>query len=101
MKIGGIRIAGFFKIEIIICRRVLMIFKNVKEFSLCTAIKKVRTKPNNTIFSILVAPSIHADTRYMVAFSKHQYNVDILTLTISEFIDQINVNKHIVEMLSA
>ena len=35
----------------------------------------------------------------MAAFSKHQYNVDILTLTILEFIDQINVNKHIIEML--
>lgn len=58
-------------------------------------------KPNNTIFSMLVAPSIHADTKYMAAFSKHQYNVDILTLTISEFIEQINVKEHIIEMLSA
>ena len=59
----------------------------------------IEKQPSITLFSILVAPSIHADTKYMAAFSKHQYNVDILTLTINEFIEQLDVNEHIIEML--
>ena len=58
-------------------------------------------EPDITQFSILVAPSIHADTRYMAAFSKHQYNVDILTLTINEFVEQLGVNERIIEILPA
>ena len=59
----------------------------------------IEQQPNITMFSMLVAPSIHADTKYMAAFSKHQYNVDILTFTITEFIEQISVKKRIAEML--
>lgn len=55
--------------------------------------------PNVVVFSMLVAPSIHADTKYMADFSKFQYGVDILTLTISEFIKQIQTNNRIVELL--
>ena len=61
----------------------------------------VEQNPQSTIFSMLVAPSIHADSKYMAAFSKHQYGVDILTLTISEFIEQITAREHIIEMLPA
>lgn len=61
----------------------------------------IAQQPEITMFSMLVAPSIHADTKYMAAFSKHQYNVDILTFTINEFIGQINIKNHIIEMLSA
>ena len=61
----------------------------------------IERNPNITQFSILVAPSIHADTKYMAGYSKYQYGIDILTLTITEFIEQINVNNRIVEMLSA
>lgn len=61
----------------------------------------IEKQPNITLFSILVAPSIHADTKYMAAFSKHQYDVDILTLTINEFIEQLDTNEHIIEMLPA
>lgn len=60
----------------------------------------IEKKPNTTIFSMLVAPSIHSDSKYMAAFSKHQYGVDILTLTITEFIQQISIKEHIIEMLS-
>ena len=59
----------------------------------------IEQKPDTTIFSMLVAPSIHADSKYMAEFSKHRYGVDILTLTISEFIEQINEKEHIIEML--
>lgn len=59
----------------------------------------IEQQPNITMFSMLVAPSIHADTKYMAAFSKHQYNVDILTFTITEFIEQISVKERIAEML--
>ena len=61
----------------------------------------IEQSPQSTIFSMLVAPSIHADSKYMAAFSKHQYGVDILTLTISEFIEQITAREHIIEMLPA
>lgn len=61
----------------------------------------IEQNPTITLFSMLIAPSIHADTKYMAAFSKHQYNVDILTFTISEFIEQINTKERIIEMLPA
>lgn len=57
--------------------------------------------PTKTMFSILVAPSIHADTIYMAGFSKHQYGVDILPLTIGEFVEKISSKSHIDEMLYA
>lgn len=61
----------------------------------------IERQPDIIIFSMLVAPSIHADTKYMADFSKHQYGVDVLTLTITEFIEQINIKERIVEMLPA
>lgn len=60
------------------------------------AIKKY---PGVTVFSMLVAPSIHADTKYMAGFSKYQYDVDILTLTVNEFIDAVQSHNKIIEML--
>lgn len=59
----------------------------------------IEKEPNITQFSILVAPSIHADTKYMAGYSKYQYGINILTLTIAEFIEQICINRRIVEML--
>ena len=61
----------------------------------------IERQPDIIIFSMLVAPSIHADTKYMADFSKHQYGVDVLTLTITEFIEHINIKERIVEMLPA
>lgn len=55
--------------------------------------------PNKIVFTMLVAPSIHADTVYMTEFSKSHYKVDILPLTIAEFIAHISSNEHIVDML--
>ncbi len=45
--------------------------------------------PNKFVFSLLVAPAIHSDTKYMAEFSKFRYNVDILTFTLDEFISNI------------
>ena len=58
----------------------------------------IEQKPGATIFSMLVAPSIHADSKYMAAFSKHQYGVDIFTFTIDEFIEKIQVNEKIIQI---
>lgn len=46
--------------------------------------------PDKIVFSILIAPAIHADTKYMAGYSKYQYNVDILTFTTEEFIQNIS-----------
>jgi hypothetical protein len=59
----------------------------------------IEKNPDITQFSVLVAPSIHVDTKYMASFSKYQYDVDILTLTIAEFLEQIRVKKSIKEIL--
>ena len=58
----------------------------------------IEQKPGVTIFSMLVAPSIHADSKYMAAFSKHQYGVDIFTFTIDEFIEKIQANEKIIQI---
>lgn len=52
--------------------------------------KAISQQYDITMFSMLVELYIHADTKYKVAFSKHQYNVDILIYTISKFVKQIN-----------
>ena len=55
--------------------------------------------PDKIVFSILVAPAIHADTKYMAGYSKYQYNVDILTYAIEEFIKDIAINERLVGLL--
>lgn len=54
--------------------------------------------PAVTAFSMLVAPSIHPDSEYMAGFSKHQYGVDILTLTVHELIAKIQLHDRISQM---
>ena len=44
---------------------------------------------NKIVFSILVAPAIHADTKYMAGYSKFQYKVDIVVLAINDFVKQV------------
>ena len=55
--------------------------------------------PEITIFTIFVAPSIHADTRYMAEFSKYRDNVDIIPMTVEEFIEKITISKRIIEFI--
>lgn len=56
--------------------------------------------PDKIVFTMLVAPSIHADTVYMTEFSKSRYKVDILPLTIVEFVKQIQNNRKITDFLN-
>jgi len=56
--------------------------------------------PNKIVFSLLVAPSIHSDTKYMAEFSKYRYNVNILTYTIEDFLKNIAISKDIVGFLN-
>lgn len=58
----------------------------------------IEENPTTTLFSMLIAPSIHTDTKYMAAFSKHQYNVDIFTFTIGEFIEKIQRHDKIIQI---
>lgn len=51
------------------------------------------------IFSVLVAPSIHADTKYMAGYSKFQYKVDIITLSIGDFIKEITAKHNIKDFI--
>ena len=46
--------------------------------------------PNTKVFTLFIAPTLHEDTIYMAQFSKFKYEVDIITLTIKEFIQKIN-----------
>ena len=55
--------------------------------------------PDKTVFSILVAPAIHSDTKYMAEFSKYRYNVDILTYTIEEFIKNVNLVDRLLQLI--
>ena len=55
---------------------------------------------NKIVFSVFVAPSIHPDTIYMTEFSKSRYNVDIVPLTIKEFISKIKSSKKMIDLLS-
>lgn len=57
--------------------------------------------PDKIVFSILVAPAIHADTKYMAGYSKYQYDVDILTFTTEEFVGAINNSDKILNILNA
>jgi len=55
--------------------------------------------PNKFVFSLLVAPSIHSDTKYMAEFSKFRYNVDILTYTVDEFLSVLHNGNQLVNIL--
>lgn len=52
------------------------------------------------VFSIFIAPTIHADTLYMVGYTKFQYNLDILPININEFISRIKEHPTISSFLS-
>lgn len=56
--------------------------------------------PDTKVFTIFIAPTLHADTIYMAKFSKFQYNVDIVTLNIKEFIAKLGEVVKIVDFIS-
>ena len=55
--------------------------------------------PGTKVFTIFVAPTLHADTIYMAKFSKFQYGVDIVTLNIKEFIQKLRETNSIIEYI--
>ena len=55
--------------------------------------------PDTKVFTVFIAPTIHADTTYMVGYSKFQYHVDIVALNINDFIEKIGQISNIVEMV--
>ena len=57
-------------------------------------------KTDLDVFSIFIAPSIHQDTIYMCEFTKYQYNLDILSYTIVEFVKKINTTDNLLECVS-
>ena len=50
-------------------------------------------EPNKIVFSVFIAPNIHFNTKYMIEFSKYRDKVDIIPLTIGDFVSKRN--KHI------
>lgn len=63
---------------------------------LLEAIKKY---PDKKVFSMLIAPTIHADTKYMADFSKYQYKVDVLTYAIADFVKNMQINHRLIDLL--
>lgn len=62
-------------------------------------LEAIEKYPNKKVFSMLVAPAIHADTKYMANFSKYQYKIDVLTYTITDFIKAMQTNEYVTEFL--
>lgn len=42
------------------------------------------------VFALFIAPVIHADAKYMIGYSKYQFNIDIIPYTIVEYIKELN-----------
>lgn len=55
--------------------------------------------PDTKVFTLFIAPALHADTIYMAKFSKFQYNVDIITLNIKDFIEKLGEVVHILDFV--
>lgn len=53
---------------------------------------------NDKIFALFIAPSIHADAKYMIDFSKYRDRVDIIPYTITDYIKKIVTCETVDEM---
>lgn len=62
-------------------------------------LKEAKEKKREESFSVLVAPTIHQDTKEAAAWQKHRNNIDILTYDINEFIDALKCNDHVSSLL--
>lgn len=63
-------------------------------------LEAIEKYPDKKVFSMLIAPSIHADTKYMANFSRYQYKVDVLTYTISDFIKNMQTSNRLLDFLN-
>ena len=48
-------------------------------------LEKKEKYQNNKVFALFIAPIIHADSLYMIEFSKYRNNIDIIPYTIVEY----------------
>lgn len=53
---------------------------------------------DDKIFALFIAPTVHADAKYMIEFSKYRDDVDIVPYTILEYIKKISNCSNICEM---
>lgn len=56
--------------------------------------------PEKRVFTVFVAPVLHEDTLYMAGYSKHQYKVDIVTLTIVEYVEKLQKLKSVTSFIA-
>jgi len=63
-------------------------------------IEAIEKYPNTKVFTLFIAPVLHADTIYMAKFSKFQYNVDIVTLNVKDFIKKLDGIARIIDFVS-
>lgn len=56
---------------------------------------------NDSKFAVFIAPLLHADAKYMIGFTKAQYNLDIFGYTITEFCDKLKTTKKLHEFATA
>ena len=55
--------------------------------------------PDTKVFTLFIAPALHADTIYMAGYSKYKYNVDIVTLNIKDFIAKLGEVVRIIDFI--
>lgn len=63
-------------------------------------LKEAKEKRRQESFSVFVAPVIHVDTKEAAEWQKIKNGVDILTLDIHEFINAVNDNKRVSQLLT-
>ena len=52
--------------------------------------------PDTKVFTLFIAPALHADTIYMAGYSKYKYNVDI---SIKDFIAKLEEVVRIIDFI--
>lgn len=50
-------------------------------------------------FALFIAPVIHADAKYMIGYSKYQFNIDIIPYSIVEYVKQLIDKKSLLSFL--
>ena len=55
--------------------------------------------PDTKVFTLFIAPALHADTIYMAGYSKYKYNVDIVALSIKDFIAKLEEVVRIIDFI--
>lgn len=52
-------------------------------------LKELKESTSKDVFTVFIAPHIHLDSKYMIDFTKHQYNLDIIGLTIKNYVEEL------------